>query len=156
MATSYQTSTTTQGASTSVLLCLQSTGYTKPLYQNSSVQFAVLLCARRHLLAKQQEANRKKATAMSALEQEVEPGETVIWVWPLAEGLAIALTYRPEVDWYRNTRAACGKTLIWQKRVYTIGGPGISRGPVCGISSARTPLHGERLTQAAGRAHMSS
>lgn len=49
--------------------------------------------------------------------------ETVIWVWPLAEGFVIALTYGPEVDWYRNIRAAGGGTLFWHKRVYAIDRP---------------------------------
>ena len=49
--------------------------------------------------------------------------ETVIWVWPLREGFVIALTYGPEVDWYRNLLAAGGGTVIWHKRVYTVGKP---------------------------------
>src|SRR5437868_10847096 len=52
-----------------------------------------------------------------------KPYETVIWVWPLGEGFVIALTYGPDVDWYRNMRAAGGGTLIWHKRVYTVGKP---------------------------------
>ena len=35
-----------------------------------------------------------------------KPYETVIWAWRLGEGFVIALTYGPEVDWYRNMRAA--------------------------------------------------
>lgn len=49
--------------------------------------------------------------------------ETVIWVWPLAEGFVIALTYGRDVDWYRNIRAAGGGTLVWHKRIYALGSP---------------------------------
>jgi deazaflavin-dependent oxidoreductase (nitroreductase family) len=52
-----------------------------------------------------------------------KPYETVIWVWPLGAGFVIALTYGPEVDWYRNMRAAGGGTLVWHKRVYVVGKP---------------------------------
>jgi deazaflavin-dependent oxidoreductase (nitroreductase family) len=52
-----------------------------------------------------------------------KPYETVIWVWPLGEGFVIAQTYGPEVDWYRNMRAAGGGMLVWHKRVYTVGKP---------------------------------
>jgi len=52
-----------------------------------------------------------------------KPYETVIWVWPLGEGFVIALTYGPEVDWYRNMLAAGGGTLLWHKRVYVVGKP---------------------------------
>ena len=47
-----------------------------------------------------------------------KPYETVIWAWRLGEGFVIALTYGPEVDWYRNMRAAGGGTLVWHKRVW--------------------------------------
>jgi deazaflavin-dependent oxidoreductase (nitroreductase family) len=52
-----------------------------------------------------------------------KPYETVIWVWPLGEGFVIALTYGPEVDWYRNMQAAGGGTVVWHKRVYVVGKP---------------------------------
>ena len=52
-----------------------------------------------------------------------KPYETVIWAWRLGEGFVIALTYGPEVDWYRNMRAAGGGTLVWHKRVYRVGKP---------------------------------
>jgi len=52
-----------------------------------------------------------------------KPYETVIWVWPLGEGFVIALTYGPEVDWYRNLLAAGGGTVVWHKRVYVVGKP---------------------------------
>jgi deazaflavin-dependent oxidoreductase (nitroreductase family) len=52
-----------------------------------------------------------------------KPYETVIWVWPLGEGFVIALTYGPEVDWYRNMLAAGGGTVVWHKRVYVVGKP---------------------------------
>src|SRR5262249_3271181 len=51
------------------------------------------------------------------------PYETVIWVWPLAEGFVIALTYGPRGDWDRNMQAAEGGTVVWHKRVYEVGKP---------------------------------
>ncbi|MDQ2904920.1 MAG: nitroreductase family deazaflavin-dependent oxidoreductase [Chloroflexota bacterium] len=52
-----------------------------------------------------------------------KPYETTIMVWPLGEGFVIALTYGPEVDWYRNVLAAEGCTVFWHRRVYTLGKP---------------------------------
>lgn len=52
-----------------------------------------------------------------------KPYETTIWVWSMGEGFVIALTYGPKVDWYRNMQAAGGGTLLWHKRVYTVGKP---------------------------------
>ena len=52
-----------------------------------------------------------------------KPYETVIWVWPLGEGFVIALTYGPEVDWYRNMLATGGGSVVWHKRVYVVGKP---------------------------------
>jgi deazaflavin-dependent oxidoreductase (nitroreductase family) len=52
-----------------------------------------------------------------------KPYETVIWVWKKREGFVIALTYGPEVDWYRNMLAAGGGTVFWHRRFYTVGKP---------------------------------
>jgi deazaflavin-dependent oxidoreductase (nitroreductase family) len=52
-----------------------------------------------------------------------KPYETTIMVWRMGEGFVIALTYGPKVDWYRNIVAAGGGTLLWHRRVYTIGKP---------------------------------
>jgi len=52
-----------------------------------------------------------------------KPYETVIWVWQMREGFVIALTYGPEVDWYRNMQAAGGGTVFWHRRFYTVGKP---------------------------------
>lgn len=52
-----------------------------------------------------------------------KPYETVIWVWPTREGFVIALTYGPEVDWYRNMLAAGGGTVFWHRRLYAVGKP---------------------------------
>ncbi len=52
-----------------------------------------------------------------------KPYETTIMVWPLREGFVIALTYGPEVDWYRNMLAAEGGTVYWHKKLYTVGKP---------------------------------
>ncbi len=49
--------------------------------------------------------------------------ETVIWVWPTKEGFVIALTYGPEVDWRRNFVAAGGGTVLYHKKLYTVGKP---------------------------------
>src|SRR5258708_12896774 len=47
-----------------------------------------------------------------------KPYETVIWVWPLGEGFVIALTYGPEVDWYRNILPAVAVPVVCHKRGY--------------------------------------
>ena len=52
-----------------------------------------------------------------------KPYETVIMVWPMGEGFVIALTYGPEVDWYRNILAAGSCTVLWHRRVYAVGKP---------------------------------
>ncbi|MFL5628288.1 MAG: nitroreductase family deazaflavin-dependent oxidoreductase [Ktedonobacteraceae bacterium] len=52
-----------------------------------------------------------------------KPYEAVIMVWPLGEGFVIALTYGPEVDWYRNMLAAGGGTVFWHRRIYAAGKP---------------------------------
>jgi deazaflavin-dependent oxidoreductase (nitroreductase family) len=52
-----------------------------------------------------------------------KPYETVIWAWPLEDGFVIALTYGKSVDWYRNLLAAEGGTLVWHKRISTVGKP---------------------------------
>ena len=51
------------------------------------------------------------------------PYETTIMVQPLGEDFVIALTYGPEVDWYRNLQASGQGTLLWHGRTYTIGKP---------------------------------
>jgi len=52
-----------------------------------------------------------------------KPYETVIWVWLLGDSFVIALTYGPQVDWYRNLSAAGGGEVLWHKRVYGVGKP---------------------------------
>jgi len=54
-----------------------------------------------------------------------KPYETVIWVWQMREGFVIALTYGPDVDWYRNMQAAGGGTIYWHKRLYVVGKPAL-------------------------------
>lgn len=49
--------------------------------------------------------------------------ETTIMVWSLNDGFVIALTYGPEVDWYRNIQASEHCTLLWHGSVYTVGKP---------------------------------
>ncbi len=52
-----------------------------------------------------------------------KPYETVIMVWPTAEGFVIALTYGFQVDWYRNILAAEGGTIRWHRKAYPVGKP---------------------------------
>lgn len=52
-----------------------------------------------------------------------KPYETVIMVWPAEEGFVLALTYGPDVDWYRNLRASGGGTVFWHRKVHAIGKP---------------------------------
>jgi len=52
-----------------------------------------------------------------------KPYETTIMVWPTREGFVIALTYGPNVDWYRNLLAAGGGTVFWHRRLYEVGKP---------------------------------
>lgn len=49
-----------------------------------------------------------------------KPYETTIIVFPAADGFVIALTYGPEVDWYRNMLAAGRCTILWHQREYPI------------------------------------
>jgi deazaflavin-dependent oxidoreductase (nitroreductase family) len=49
--------------------------------------------------------------------------ETVIWAWLLGEGFVIALTYGPNVDWYRNMEATGGGEVFRHKRGYAVGTP---------------------------------
>jgi hypothetical protein len=44
-------------------------------------------------------------------------------VWPMGNGFVIALTYGPEVDWYRNLLATGHATLLWHGSVYAVGKP---------------------------------
>ncbi len=48
---------------------------------------------------------------------------TPIIVQPVTGGFVIALTYGPEVDWYRNLQAAGQGTLLWQNQEYAISQP---------------------------------
>jgi hypothetical protein len=41
----------------------------------------------------------------------------------MREGFVIALTYGPEVDWYRNMKASGGGTVYWHRRFYVVGKP---------------------------------
>jgi deazaflavin-dependent oxidoreductase (nitroreductase family) len=49
--------------------------------------------------------------------------ETTIMVEPLGDSFVIALTYGPEVDWYRNILAAGRCTLLWHGKEYTLEKP---------------------------------
>jgi deazaflavin-dependent oxidoreductase (nitroreductase family) len=49
-----------------------------------------------------------------------KPYETTIIVFPAADGFVIALTYGPEVDWYRNVLAAGRCEVLWHKKEYLI------------------------------------
>jgi deazaflavin-dependent oxidoreductase (nitroreductase family) len=52
-----------------------------------------------------------------------KPYETPIIVRPMGDGIVIALTYGPEVDWYRNVLAAGQATLRWHGGTYTLDQP---------------------------------
>ncbi len=49
--------------------------------------------------------------------------ETTIMVEPLGDRFVIALTYGPEVDWYRNILAAGRCTLLWHGNEYALEKP---------------------------------
>ncbi len=49
--------------------------------------------------------------------------ETPIMVEPMGDNFVIALTYGPEVDWYRNLLATGHGTLLWHRKAYTIKQP---------------------------------
>jgi deazaflavin-dependent oxidoreductase (nitroreductase family) len=71
-------------------------------------------------------ANRSRgpfAVIRHAGRRSGKPYETTIMVWHMGEGFVIALTYGPQVDWYRNIVAAGGGTLLWHGKVYTVGKP---------------------------------
>jgi len=50
-----------------------------------------------------------------------KPYETPIMVKPLKDGFIIALTYGPDVDWYRNVMAAGKCTITWHRKDYPVG-----------------------------------
>ncbi len=49
-----------------------------------------------------------------------KPYETPIIAARVVDGFVIELTYGPNVDWYKNVRAAGGCTLVWRGRPYVI------------------------------------
>ncbi|MCA0458186.1 MAG: nitroreductase family deazaflavin-dependent oxidoreductase [Chloroflexi bacterium] len=49
-----------------------------------------------------------------------KPYETTIMAFPIEGGFMIALTYGPEVDWYKNVQAAGGCTLFFHRKEYAI------------------------------------
>ena len=51
------------------------------------------------------------------------PYATPIIVEPQGDSFVIALTYGPEVDWYRNIQAAEHSTLVWHGQTYTLDKP---------------------------------
>jgi deazaflavin-dependent oxidoreductase (nitroreductase family) len=50
-----------------------------------------------------------------------KPYETPIIVQRHGESFVIALTYGPEVDWYRNVQAAGGCVIRWHGQDYSVG-----------------------------------
>lgn len=52
-----------------------------------------------------------------------KPYETTVMVEPAPDGFVFALTYGPEVDWYRNVLAAGQCTLLWHGRTYALEQP---------------------------------
>ena len=52
-----------------------------------------------------------------------KPYETTVMVEPMSDGFVFALTYGPEVDWYRNVLAAGHCTLLWHGCTYALEQP---------------------------------
>ena len=52
-----------------------------------------------------------------------KPYETTIMIWQMGDEFVIALTYGPDVDWYRNLVAAGHGTLLWHGKRYAIEKP---------------------------------
>ncbi len=49
-----------------------------------------------------------------------KPYETPIIVARIDDGFVIELTYGPEVDWYKNVKAAGGCNILWHGHEYVI------------------------------------
>lgn len=49
-----------------------------------------------------------------------KPYETPIMAFPIPEGFLIALTYGPQVDWYKNVQAAGGCKLVFHNREFVV------------------------------------
>jgi deazaflavin-dependent oxidoreductase (nitroreductase family) len=49
--------------------------------------------------------------------------ETTIMIWRMGDDFVIALTYGPDVDWYRNLQAAGHGRLLWHGKRYAIEKP---------------------------------
>src|SRR5215472_9337460 len=49
--------------------------------------------------------------------------ETVIMVFPTEDGFVIALTYGPNVDWFRNLQAAGSGTVFWHGNDFVVRQP---------------------------------
>lgn len=65
--------------------------------------------------------------------------ETPLIIQKVEGGFVIALTYGPEVDWFRNVKAAGGCTLIWHQREYQVGAPEVIE-PEQGRAAYRQPF----------------
>ncbi len=52
-----------------------------------------------------------------------KPYQTPVIVEPLVDGFVFALTYGPEVDWYRNVLAAGGAILVWHGKEWVLARP---------------------------------
>ncbi len=52
-----------------------------------------------------------------------KPYETPVIVEPLADSFVFALTYGPEVDWYRNVLAAGHAELLWHGKKFALANP---------------------------------
>ncbi len=49
-----------------------------------------------------------------------KPYETTIMAFPMDNGFAVALTYGPDVDWFRNVSAAGQCQILWHRNEYEI------------------------------------
>ena len=68
-----------------------------------------------------------------------KPYETPIIVMPQGAGFVIALTYGPQVDWYRNVQAAGQATLLWHNQEFALKQPESITAQV-GLSAFPTPF----------------
>jgi len=52
-----------------------------------------------------------------------KPYLTPVIAEPIQSGFMFALTYGPDVDWYRNVQAARGCELLWHGKKYSLENP---------------------------------
>jgi deazaflavin-dependent oxidoreductase (nitroreductase family) len=68
-----------------------------------------------------------------------KPYETPIIVMPQGHSFVIALTYGPQVDWYRNVQSAGQATLLWHNQEFRLKQPETIAAQT-GLSAFPTPF----------------